>query len=136
MTPTEMVKEFRKACKAPQVDVNDKDAMVRKMNLFIKKFEEFYLDAGFGFDKQGDPKLIQKGNPAKIFKGLISMAYVIIDWSQSYGWDFDKGFEKVHYTNMAKIHPNQGLKVNSAGEQVGPDVLEPGALNNLKEKNK
>ena len=130
MRLTDMVKEYRKANNLTKIREGDSVALTRRMNILIDKFEKLYEAAGFGFSKEGDPILIKKSDPKAIFLRLISMSYVIIDWSVGSGWDFDKGFEEMHRKVMAKIKSEEGIKIDSAGNIQMPDVLEPTSLSN------
>jgi hypothetical protein len=101
----EMIQGFRKALGAIQTDSSNVETLKLMMNTFTEKFEDFYNACGFTFDEEGNPILpeVVVTDQQAMIDGMISMVFILIDWSLSYGWDFNKNFSKAHSTIMASL---------------------------------
>ena len=48
----------------------------------------------------------QKKNKEDILKELCDLVYVCIGFADTYGWNFDTAFNRVHQSNMSKLDKN------------------------------
>ncbi len=126
----EMIQEFRTLMKVPQTDPSDIQSMTMLMNVFTEKFEAFFNACGFTFDEEGNPTLpeVVVADQQEMMDNMVSMAYILIDWSLAYGWDFNKNFKKAHNKAVA------AFTIQTMGmDPQTVEVVEPSALNNTEE---
>jgi|TARA_R110000744_G_scaffold355067_1_gene461557 NTP pyrophosphatase (non-canonical NTP hydrolase) len=69
-----------------------------KKNLRIKLIREEYKELMLAID--------QKKNKEDILKELCDLVYVCIGFADTYGWNFDVAFNRVHISNMSKLDKN------------------------------
>jgi NTP pyrophosphatase (non-canonical NTP hydrolase) len=67
----------------------------QKKSLRIKLIREEYKELISAID--------QKKNKDYILKELCDLVYVCIGFADTYGWDFDIAFNRVHNSNMSKL---------------------------------
>ena len=85
---------------------------------FRHPIDEPYLLVGFDHKKSLRIRLIREEyeeltlainenkNKEDILKELCDLVYVCIGFADTYGWDFDVAFNKVHQSNMSKLDKN------------------------------
>ncbi len=125
----EKILEFRRAMGAQATDPSDLEALKLMMNTFLDKFEEFYNACGFTFDAKGDPDLpaVVVADQQGMIEGMVNLTYILIDWSLSYGWDFNKNFMVAHNRVMANL---AAMEMRDVPLEQIMEVIEPPELNN------
>ena len=85
---------------------------------FRHPIDEPYLLVGFDHKKSLRIRLIREEyeeltlainenkNKEDILKELCDLVYVCIGFADTYGWDFDTAFSRVHKSNMSKLDNN------------------------------
>ena len=69
-----------------------------KKNLRIQLIREEYKELLLAIN--------ENKNKEDILKELCDLVYVCIGFADTYGWDFDVAFDKVHQSNMSKLDKN------------------------------
>jgi len=74
---------------------------------------------------------IRTYNKADILKELVDIVVVCVGMADTYGWNFDEAFQRVHQSNMSKVGKSGKPKYRSDGKVLKPDNYVPPDLNDL-----
>jgi NTP pyrophosphatase (non-canonical NTP hydrolase) len=70
--------------------IEDVELLVLKKNLIKEEVEEVF-------------EAIKESNEAHVLKELVDVVVVCVGMADTYGWDFDTAFKRVHESNMSKL---------------------------------
>ncbi len=70
-------------------------------------------------------------NKADILKELVDIVVVCVGMADTYGWDFDEAFQRVHQSNMSKVGKNGKPKYRSDGKVLKSENYVPPDLSDL-----
>ena len=70
-------------------------------------------------------------NKADILKELVDIVVVCVGMADTYGWDFDEAFQRVHQSNMSKVGKNGKTKNRSDGKVLKSENYVPPDLSDL-----
>ena len=70
--------------------IEDVELLVLKKNLIKEEVEEVFA-------------AIKESNEAHVLKELVDVVVVCVGMADTYGWDFDTAFKRVHESNMSKL---------------------------------
>ena len=70
-------------------------------------------------------------NKEDILKELCDLVYVCIGFADTYGWDFDVAFNKVHQSNMSKLDKNGDPIYRKDGKILKSELYEEPNLQDL-----
>jgi len=74
---------------------------------------------------------IRSKNKADILKELVDVVVVCVGMADTYGWDFDTAFERVHKSNMSKLD-DDGRPIRRAdGKVIKSKNYKPPELSDL-----
>jgi len=99
----------------PAETVNDAELLVLRKSLIREEVEELF-------------ESLDKGNEADILKELVDIVVVCVGMADTYGWDFDEAFKRVHESNMSKLNDKgqpiyrKDGKVLKSENYVPPDL--------------
>jgi|TARA_R100000963_G_scaffold33759_1_gene26334 predicted HAD superfamily Cof-like phosphohydrolase len=110
---------------------------------FRHPIDEPYLLVGFDHKKSLRIRLIREEyeeltlainenkNKEDILKELCDLVYVCIGFADTYGWDFDVAFNKVHQSNMSKLDKNGDPIYRKDGKILKSELYEEPNLQDL-----
>ena len=110
---------------------------------FRHPIDEPYLLVGFDHKKSLRIRLIREEyeeltlainenkNKEDILKELCDLVYVCIGFADTYGWDFDVAFNKVHQYNMSKLDKNGDPIYRKDGKILKSELYEEPNLQDL-----
>ena len=110
---------------------------------FRHPIDEPYLLVGFDHKKSLIIRLIREEyeeltlainenkNKEDILKELCDLVYVCIGFADTYGWDFDVAFNKVHQSNMSKLDKNGDPIYRRDGKILKSELYEEPNLQDL-----
>ena len=70
--------------------IEDVELLVLRKNLIKEEVEEVF-------------EAIKESHEAHVLKELVDVVVVCVGMSDTYGWDFDNAFKRVHESNMSKL---------------------------------
>lgn len=70
--------------------IEDVELLVLRKNLIKEEVEEVF-------------EAIKESNEAHVLKELVDVVVVCVGMADTYGWDFDTAFKRVHESNMSKL---------------------------------
>ena len=70
--------------------IEDVELLVLKKNLIKEEVDEVF-------------EAIKESNEAHVLKELVDVVVVCVGMADTYGWDFDTAFKRVHESNMSKL---------------------------------
>ena len=70
--------------------IEDVELLVLRKNLIKEEVEEVF-------------EAIKESHEAHILKELVDVVVVCVGMADTYGWDFDTAFKRVHESNMSKL---------------------------------
>ena len=70
--------------------IEDVELLVLRKNLIKEEVEEVFA-------------AIKESNEAHVLKELVDVVVVCVGMADTYGWDFDTAFKRVHESNMSKL---------------------------------
>ena len=70
--------------------INSTELLVLRKNLIKEEMEEVF-------------EAIKEKDEAHVLKELVDVVVVCVGMSDTYGWDFDNAFKRVHESNMSKL---------------------------------
>ena len=70
--------------------IEDVELLVLKKNLIKEEVDEVF-------------EAIKESNEAHVLKELVDGVAVCVGMADTYGWDFDTAFKRVHESNMSKL---------------------------------
>ena len=74
---------------------------------------------------------IRSKNKADILKELVDVVVVCVGMADTYGWDFDTAFERVHKSNMSKLDDDGRPIRRSDGKVIKSNNYKPPNLSDL-----
>tara|TARA_R110000737_G_scaffold337849_1_gene358390 strand:+ start:139 stop:564 length:426 start_codon:yes stop_codon:yes gene_type:complete len=84
--------------------IEDVELLVLRKNLIKEEMDEvFEAIKESHVLKKLDIFSNKKANEAHILKELVDLVVVCVGMADTYGWDFDNAFERVHQSNMSKL---------------------------------
>lgn len=107
--PYSLVKEFHSTFNIPKADINNKEALLFRLRLIAEEFEEVMDAANCQFSRSmyGPVEVYEHRdgslNRASLLKELADLLYVIYGTAETFGWDIDEAFKRVHQSNMSKL---------------------------------
>jgi len=70
--------------------IEDAELLVLRKNLIKEEVEEVF-------------EAIKESHEAHVLKELVDVVVVCVGMADTYGWDFDTAFKRVHESNMSKL---------------------------------
>lgn len=70
-------------------------------------------------------------NLTEVFDGVVDSVYVLYQLANALDLPFDAGFDEVHYSNMAKVHPDGTVKRREDGKVLKPEGWKPPNLHSI-----
>jgi len=70
--------------------IEDVELLVLRKNLIKEEVEEVF-------------EAIKESHEAHVLKELVDVVVVCVGMADTYGWDFDTAFKRVHESNMSKL---------------------------------
>ena len=70
--------------------IEDVELLVLRKNLIKEEVDEVFA-------------AIKESNEAHVLKELVDVVVVCVGMADTYGWDFDTAFKRVHESNMSKL---------------------------------
>jgi len=70
--------------------IEDVELLVLRKNLIKEEIEEVF-------------EAIKESHEAHVLKELVDVVVVCVGMADTYGWDFDTAFKRVHESNMSKL---------------------------------
>jgi|TARA_R110000823_G_scaffold203546_1_gene334597 NTP pyrophosphatase (non-canonical NTP hydrolase) len=70
--------------------INSTELLVLRKNLIKEEMEEVF-------------EAIKEKDEAHVLKELVDVVVVCVGMADTYGWDFDNAFKRVHESNMSKL---------------------------------
>lgn len=119
-TPSAAVRKFHVAFEIPAASCSEKHAMDLRLKLIREEFLEV-INAANKVTVNPD-----KVNQQDMLKELADLVYVIYGTAETFGWNLDDAFTRVHQSNMSKLGPD-GKPIYRADGKVlkGPNYKEP-----------
>ena len=74
---------------------------------------------------------IDKDNKADILKELVDVVVVCVGMADTYGWEFDEAFRRVHRSNMSKVDENGEPQYREDGKLLKGERYSPPFLRDL-----
>jgi len=74
---------------------------------------------------------IRSKNKADILKELVDVVVVCVGMADTYGWDFDTAFERVHKSNMSKLDDDGRPICRADGKVIKSKNYKPPDLSDL-----
>ena len=115
---------FHKAFNCPQNrtykgnTVDDAELLVLRKNLIKEEVSEA-LEA------------IDTKDAASVLKELVDIVVVCIGMADTYGWDFDTAFNRVHHSNMSKLDDDGKPIYREDGKVLKSENYKPPYLDDL-----
>ena len=115
---------FHKAFNCPQNrtykgnTVDDAELLVLRKNLIKEEVSEA-LEA------------IDTKDAASVLKELVDVVVVCIGMADTYGWDFDTAFNRVHHSNMSKLDDDGKPIYREDGKVLKSENYKPPYLDDL-----
>ena len=70
-------------------------------------------------------------NTEEILKELVDVVFVCAGMADTYGWDFDEAFKRVHKSNMSKVDKQGKPKYRADGKLLKGENYKPPSLFDL-----
>ena len=87
--------------------IEDVELLVLRKKLIKEEMDEVFEAIKDSHESHALKKLDifsnKKANEAHILKELVDLVVVCVGMADTYGWDFDNAFQRVHESNMSKL---------------------------------
>ena len=98
--------------------IEDVELLVLRKNLIKEEVEEVF-------------EAIKESHEAHVLKELVDVVVVCVGMADTYGWDFDTAFKRVHESNMSKLDDDGNPIYREDGKVLKGPHYQPPNLRDL-----
>jgi predicted HAD superfamily Cof-like phosphohydrolase len=121
MKPSKAVKEFHLVYQIPWAHISDQKALALRLKLITEEYNEVVraADSLLFLDQTSSSR-------QNFLKELADLVYVIYGTAETFGYNLDEAFTRVHASNMSKLNEDGEPTYREDGKVLkGPNYKEP-----------